>query len=69
MILRYYRGPVRQDERFFFLGAPLIGGFVGGLLGSALVRPRPFVYPYPPPVYYPYPYGGPAPYGYGPYNY
>lgn len=56
--------------RFFpFFGGPLVGGFLGGLLGSALVlRPRPF-YPYPPaapPVpYAAYPqYGG----GYPPYG-
>ncbi|GIN42060.1 MULTISPECIES: hypothetical protein [Heyndrickxia] len=67
----YYRNvPVPNQSRQFFpflFGAPLLGGFVGGLLGSALARPRP--YPYPPP-YGPYPYGpygggyGPGPYGY-----
>ncbi|WP_081622728.1 hypothetical protein [Heyndrickxia acidiproducens] len=47
-------------ERFLpFFGGPLIGGFLGGLLGSALVRPRPF-YPYAPA---PVPYQpGPLPY-------
>ncbi|KRG12544.1 hypothetical protein ACA29_11340 [Lederbergia galactosidilytica] len=42
----YYRMPAPyQDQRFFF-GGPLIGGFVGGLLGgglaSAFLRPRPY---------------------------
>jgi len=36
-------------------GAPLIGGFLGGLIGGALA-PRPF-YPYPPYPPYP-PYSG-----------
>ena len=67
-----------QDQRFFFFGAPfvggLLGGLAGGLVGSALVRPGPYPYypPYPPyPPYYQQfqgypPYGG---YGYGnPYN-
>jgi hypothetical protein len=45
------------DGRFFF-GAPFVGGLLGGLVGSAIFRPRPF-YGYPP-----YPYGG-YPYGYG----
>jgi hypothetical protein len=59
----YYRnpGPVDDSRLFFGWGWPLLGGFVGGLigggLGSALARPRPF---------YPYPYGYGAPfYGYG----
>ncbi len=77
--MNYYRGPQpRPDSRFFF-GAPLLGGFVGGLIGGGLgatfARPRrpyyPYPYPYPPPPYYPY--GGPTgPYNYGygsPYNY
>lgn len=63
--MNYYRGPVPYDSRFFppglLIGAPLLGGFVGGLLGSAILRPRPYPYPYP----YPPPYGGPVPYGYG----
>ncbi|MBS4208546.1 hypothetical protein [Bacillus sp. FJAT-50079] len=79
----YYRGPNPNQERFFpfLFGAPLIGGFFGGLLGGGLVaaafsRPRPYPYPYPypyppvppgPPVYYGRP---PVPYGYGaPYVY
>lgn len=45
------------NDRFFF-GAPFVGGLLGGLVGSAIFRPRP-------PYYYP-PYGGGfAPYGYG----
>ncbi len=64
--MNYYRGPSPQATRGFpfLFGAPLIGGFVGGLLGSALFRPR----PYPPPFY---PYGGYPPYGpglYGPFG-
>lgn len=70
-----YRGPIPNQERFFF-GAPLLGGFVGGLLGSALIRPRPY-YPYPPAPYPPYGGRPPVPYGYyggpggpyGPYGY
>ncbi len=79
----YYRGPVpHPDSRFFFLGAPLLGGFVGGLIGGGLgaaffSRPRPYYPPYPPPApYYPYGgyggFGGPVPYGPGfggPYGY
>ncbi|WP_299093480.1 hypothetical protein [uncultured Metabacillus sp.] len=42
------------DGRFFF-GGPFIGGFLGGLVGSAIFRPRPPFYPY-------FPYGG-SPYG------
>jgi hypothetical protein len=60
----HYVGPHYRGDRFFF-GAPfaagLLGGFAGGLLGTAFFRPRPF-YPYPYP--YPYPYYPPA-YGYG----
>jgi hypothetical protein len=41
----------------FFFGAPFVGGLLGGLVGSAIFRPRPPFYPY-------YPYGG-YPYGYG----
>lgn len=63
----YHNGPDPYQQRQFplFFGAPLLGGFVGGLIGSALFRPRP-------PFYggYPYPGGG-YPYppygGYGPY--
>jgi len=50
-----------MDRRFwgyrrpFFFGGPFLGGVLGGLLGSALIGPRPF---YPPPFYY---------YGYPPY--
>lgn len=59
--MNYYRGPALYHSRSFpfLFGAPLIGGFVGGLLGSALFRPRPV---YPPPIY---PYGGGIPFGYG----
>lgn len=54
----YYRGnpgPAGYPARNPFLfGAPLVGGLLGGFLGSALFNyPRP--YPYPPP----------SPYGYG----
>jgi hypothetical protein len=41
-------------QRFLF-GAPFLGGLVGGLVGTAIFRPRP---PF-------YPYGGYPPYGYG----
>ncbi|WP_084822380.1 hypothetical protein [Bacillus sp. SA1-12] len=45
-------------ERFFF-GGPFLGGLLGGLVGTAIFRPRPPFYPY-------YPYGGfPKGYGYG----
>ncbi|MGM0902754.1 hypothetical protein [Mesobacillus maritimus] len=51
----------------FLFGGPFIGGVLGGLLGSAIIRPRPYpIYP-PVPVYPPYPYG--YGYGYGPYPY
>ncbi|MGV3466991.1 MAG: hypothetical protein ACO1OT_17070 [Heyndrickxia sp.] len=63
----YHHAPnAYQHRQFPFLfGAPLLGGFVGGLIGSALLRPRP-------PFYGGYPYGvGGYPYppygGYGPY--
>jgi hypothetical protein len=71
--LNYYRqvpgpGPGPYPSRFFpFFGAPLVGGFLGGLLGSALVRPRPFAYP-PPYGYGAYPGPAPVP-GYGGYYY
>ncbi|MCY8359461.1 hypothetical protein MOC61_14560 [Bacillus inaquosorum] len=60
----YYRGnpdPAGYPARNPFLfGAPLVGGLLGGFLGSALFNaPRPYAYP---PV--PYGYGG-APYGFG----
>lgn len=44
----------------FLFGAPLVGGLLGGFLGSALFNyPRPYAYP-------PGPYGyGGAPYGFG----
>lgn len=48
----------------FFIGAPFVGGLLGGLVGSAILRPRPF-YPYPPYPYYGYGYG----YPYGGYPY
>jgi hypothetical protein len=49
--------PYYGGRRPFFFGGPFLGGVVGGLLGSALLYPRP---------YYPYPYGYPyQPYGYG----
>ncbi|KLV21788.1 hypothetical protein [Bacillus altitudinis] len=47
---------------FFGFGAPLVGGLLGGFLGSAIFNyPRPYYPPPPPPV--PPPYGG----GYPPY--
>jgi hypothetical protein len=59
----YYRSPYpAQDQRFIGFGLPFLGALAGGLLGSALLYPRPF-YGYPRP-YYGYPvYGYPA-YGY-----
>ncbi|MDQ0177699.1 hypothetical protein [Bacillus chungangensis] len=57
----YYRtAPYRNP---FFFGVPLLAGFAGGILGSALWRPRPVI-AYPPPV----PYGGVPPYGFSPYG-
>lgn len=48
-----------HQERFFF-GGPFVGGLLGGLVGSAVFRPRPIPYGGFPP------YGGyGAPYGYG----
>jgi hypothetical protein len=52
-------------QRFFF-GGPFVGGLLGGLVGTAIFRPRPPFYPY---GGYPYGYGygggyG-SPYGYG----
>jgi len=62
--MHYYRG--QPDQRgFFLLGAPFIGGLLGGLVGSALFRPyygfTPFPYG-PVPPFSPYGYGG---YGFG----
>ncbi len=56
-----YRHP--QDSRIWFAG-PFVGGLLGGFLGAAIVRPRPYYYG--PAPYGPYPYG-PAPYGPYPY--
>jgi hypothetical protein len=42
-------------RRPFGFGGPFVGGVLGGLLGSALLYPRPY-YPYYPPYYPPYPY-------------
>ena len=33
-----YRNPY-QDRRIFLLGAPFVGGLLGGLVGSALIIP------------------------------
>ncbi|WP_075982755.1 hypothetical protein [Bacillus massilinigeriensis] len=57
--MNYCRNPYNQ--RGFFFGVPFIGGLLGGLLGSALIypRPRPFYPPFPYPPFPPYP-----PYGY-----
>ncbi|MGD6801873.1 hypothetical protein FZC79_15335 [Rossellomorea vietnamensis] len=67
----YYRGPHQpQNQRFFGFGfgLPFLGGLAGGLLGSALIGPRPF-YGYPPPPPPPPPWAGPprpcCPPGYG----
>jgi hypothetical protein len=66
-----YPGP---GGRFFF-GAPFVGGLLGGFIGSAIFRPRPYpYYPYGayPPYGYPsagYPPGGYPPYGGGGYPY
>lgn len=63
----HYVGPYHRGDNRFFFGAPfaagLLGGFAGGLLGTAFFRPRPF-YPYPYP-YYPPVYGYGYGYGYG----
>lgn len=64
----------------FLIGAPFVGGLLGGLVGGALLAPRPNFYPAPYPVGYPAaPYGGgpgyppygaaQAPYPYGGNNY
>ncbi|WP_077214457.1 hypothetical protein [Bacillus dakarensis] len=73
--MQYYRRPPApmpmRNDRFFFFGGPLVGGFLGGLAGGLLgtafyprPRPYPFYAPYPP-YYGPYGYGG---YG-GPFYY
>lgn len=59
----YYRSPYpKHNQRFIGFGLPFLGGLVGGLLGSALIYPRPF-YGYPRP-FYGYPAYGPPVYGY-----
>ena len=59
----YYRSPYpKHNQRFIGFGLPFLGGLVGGLLGSALLYPRPF-YGYPRP-FYGYPAYGPPVYGY-----
>ncbi|MDQ1001014.1 hypothetical protein QFZ28_001414 [Neobacillus niacini] len=59
----YYRSPYsKHNQRFIGFGLPFLGGLVGGLLGSALIYPRPF-YGYPRP-YYGYPVYAPPVYGY-----
>ncbi|MEY2192828.1 hypothetical protein AB7942_08810 [Neobacillus sp. BF23-41] len=61
----YYRNPQQgQDHRFigFGFGLPLIGGFLGGLLGGALIS-RPFYGGYGYPGFYPPP-PPPPPVGY-----
>lgn len=59
----YYRSLYpRNNQRFIGFGLPFLGGLVGGLLGSALIYPRPF-YGYPRP-YYGYPVYAPPVYGY-----
>ncbi|MBS8266490.1 hypothetical protein DYI25_18880 [Mesobacillus boroniphilus] len=51
-----YRHPYRtHDQRFWGFGLPFLGGLAGGLLGGALLYPRP---------YYGYGYPGYPPYGY-----
>jgi hypothetical protein len=59
------RRPFNYGRRPFygggFFGAPFFGGVLGGLVGSAILRPRPYPYYG---GYYP-PYG----YGYPPYYY
>lgn len=57
----YYRNPQHgHDQRFIGFGLPLIGGFLGGLLGGALIN-RPFYGGYGYPGFYPPP---PPPIGY-----
>lgn len=61
-----YRGPVPAPGPYglagggsrMFFGAPFLGGLLGGLVGSALLFPRPYAYGFG--------YGGfPPPYGVG----
>lgn len=67
--MQHYRTPHYRNDRFWFFGAPfvggLLGGFAGGLLGGAFYpRPRPYPYYYQPyPPYYG-PYGPGAYYRY-----
>jgi hypothetical protein len=56
----YYGGRIGRRPFGFGFGGPFLGGVVGGLLGSALLYPRPYYYP---PVYYPYGYSPYGPYG------
>lgn len=59
----YYRSPYpKHNQRFIGFGLPFLGGLVGGLLGSALIYPRPF-YGYPRP-FYGYPVYAPPVYSY-----
>jgi hypothetical protein len=59
----YYRSAYpKHNQRFIGFGLPFLGGLVGGLLGSALIYPRPF-YGYPRP-FYGYPAYGPPVYSY-----
>ncbi|TWK82417.1 hypothetical protein CHCC20335_3460 [Bacillus paralicheniformis] len=52
---------------FWGFGAPLVGGLLGGFLGSALFNyPRPYAYPQPYAGYGGAPYYGGAPGLYGP---
>ncbi|WP_404810097.1 hypothetical protein [Metabacillus halosaccharovorans] len=64
MMRNNFRSPYPGGR--FFIGAPFVGGLLGGLVGSAILRPRPF-YPYPPYPYYGYGYGYGYPYGGYPY--
>lgn len=65
MTRRYYRDNFRRNPFIGGLGAPLLGSFVGGLLGSSLGFYGGYRQPYP---YYPYPYYYPyTPYPYPPY--
>jgi hypothetical protein len=42
----YYRNPHQvYDNRFGGIGWPLVGGFLGGLLGSTLIARRFYGYP------------------------
>ncbi|NPC93103.1 hypothetical protein HOO54_12895 [Bacillus sp. WMMC1349] len=54
---------------FWGFGAPLVGGLLGGFIGSALFNPRPYAYPRPYGGYGMAPfYGGPGPYAGAPYG-